>query len=83
MVLRPAVVHGRVGVYGAFFMLRIADKVQAGRVVERWSHCLKMKDDDTEKGRSGWFYGLEVGKREKTQGMGKVKQDTTERPSNE
>lgn len=85
MVLRPAIVHGRVGVDWAFFMLRIADEVHAGRVVERWGHCLKMKDDDTERGRTGEFYGLGVGERVNAGlwGLGKVKQDTTGRPSNE
>lgn len=73
MILCPAVVHGRVGVDRAFFMLRIADEVHAGRVVERWGHCLKMKDEDRVKGRSGWFYGLEVGKRENVEyGEGKT-----------
>jgi len=64
MILRPAVVHVRVSVDGAFFMLRIADEVHAGRVVERWSHCLNMKYEDMEKVRTGWVYGLEVGRRE-------------------
>jgi hypothetical protein len=63
MILRPAIVYRRVGVDRAFFMLRIADEVHAGWVVEQWGHCLKMKGEDTEKGRSGWIYGLEVGKR--------------------
>ena len=63
MIFGPAVVLGRVRIDRAFFMLRIADEVHAGRVVERWSHCLNMKDGDMEKGRTGWIYGLEVGRR--------------------
>jgi len=53
MILSPAVVHRRVGVDRAFFMLRIADEVHPGRVVERWSHCLNMKEEDMEKRRTG------------------------------
>jgi hypothetical protein len=34
MILRPAVVYRWVGVDGAFFMLRVADEVHAGWVVE-------------------------------------------------
>ena len=45
-------------------MLRIADEVHAGWVIEWWGHCLKMKGEDTEKERSGRIYGLELGKRE-------------------
>jgi hypothetical protein len=46
MVLSSAVVLGCVGVDRALFMLRIADEVQARRVVKRWGH--RLKDEKTK-----------------------------------
>lgn len=62
MILRSAVVHGRVGIDRAFLVLWIANEVQSWWVIEQRSHYLELRKR-----------GLEVG-REKV-GMWKVKQD--------
>jgi hypothetical protein len=62
MILRPTVVHGRVGIDRAFLVLWIADEVQSWWVVEQRSHYLELRKR-----------GLEEGK--ENVGMLKVKQD--------
>ena len=40
MILRSAVVNGRVSVNRPLLMKGIVEKVHARRVVKRWGHCL-------------------------------------------
>lgn len=67
MVFRSAVVYGCVCVGGALFVLRIADKVHARRMVQRWSHRLELeKLKRARKERFEVIYSLEkCGERER------------------
>jgi hypothetical protein len=50
MILRSSVVLGRIGIDGAFFVLRIADEIHPWWMVKRWCHRLESRDKNVGEG---------------------------------